>query len=138
MAQAQKATNLVINENRDCFNYSYKQYAPQVNRPQEEKDAFLEELEDMVQAVPDNEMICIDGDFNAHIGETCRNYQGVHGQKGYGTVNEEGERLLETCEALELYITNTGFKKKYEQRVTYRSGGHDTQIDFLLVRKETE
>ena len=31
-------------------------YAPQVNRPQEEKDAFLEELEDMVQAVPNNEI----------------------------------------------------------------------------------
>ena len=51
-------------------------------------------------------------------------------------VNKEGEGLLESLQALELFAANTGFKKKQEQPITYRSAGHDTQVDYVLMRKE--
>ncbi|MBN3271385.1 CFDP2 protein, partial [Polyodon spathula] len=111
-------------------------YAPQVGRPQEEKDSFLEDLKEVVSRIPGNEMVVIGGDFNAHLGEKCPDYPDEHGQRGLGEKNEEGGRLLETLQALELSAVNTGFTKNYEQKVTYRSGGHDTQIDYqhrLLV-----
>uniref|UniRef100_W5N3T0 Endonuclease/exonuclease/phosphatase domain-containing protein n=1 Tax=Lepisosteus oculatus TaxID=7918 RepID=W5N3T0_LEPOC len=104
-------------------------YAPQVGRPQEEKDSFLENLEEVVSRIPS----IIGGDFNAHLGEKCPDYPNEHGQRGLE--NEEGERLLETLQALELFAVSTGFAKNYEQKVTYRSGGHDTQIDYILVRR---
>ncbi|MBN3318251.1 CFDP2 protein, partial [Atractosteus spatula] len=80
-------------------------------------------------------MVVIEGDFNAHLGEKCPDYPDEHGQRGLGDRNEEGGRLLETLQALELFAVNTGFTKNYEQKVTYRSGGHDTQIDYILVRR---
>uniref|UniRef100_W5MTY7 Endonuclease/exonuclease/phosphatase domain-containing protein n=1 Tax=Lepisosteus oculatus TaxID=7918 RepID=W5MTY7_LEPOC len=40
-------------------------YTPQVGRPQEEKDSFLEDLEEVVSRIPGNEMVVIGGDFNA-------------------------------------------------------------------------
>uniref|UniRef100_W5NI84 Endonuclease/exonuclease/phosphatase domain-containing protein n=1 Tax=Lepisosteus oculatus TaxID=7918 RepID=W5NI84_LEPOC len=109
-------------------------YAPQVGRPQEEKDSFLN-LEDVVSRIPGSEMVVIGGDFNAHLGKKCPDYPEEHGQRGIGKRNEEGGRLLETLQAVELFAVNTGFTKNYEQKVTYRSGGHDTQIDYILVRR---
>ena len=81
-------------------------------------------------------MIVVGGDFNAHVGEWNPEYLEEHGQHGFGLGNKEGERLLESLQALELFAVNTGFKKKQEQLITYRSAGHDTQVDYVLVRKE--
>ncbi|MBN3324175.1 CFDP2 protein, partial [Atractosteus spatula] len=75
-------------------------YAPQVGRPQEEKDSFLEDLEEVVSRIPGNEMVVIGGDFNVHLGEKCPDYPDEHGQKGLGERNEEGGRLLENIEGL--------------------------------------
>ena len=111
-------------------------YAPQTGRQQEEKDVFLEKLEGAIRKIPTNEMIVVGGDFNAHVGERSPEYLEEHGQHGFGVRNKEGERLLESLQALELFAANTGFKKKQEQLITYKSAGHDTQVDYILVRKE--
>ena len=81
-------------------------------------------------------MIVIGGDFSAHVGERSPEYLEEHGQHGFGVGNKEGERLLESLQTLELFAANTGFKKKQEQLIMYRSAGHDTQVDYVLVRKE--
>ena len=47
-------------------------YAPQVGRPQEEKEAFLEELEGVIERVLAGEKIVIGGGFNVHLGEKNR------------------------------------------------------------------
>ena len=33
-------------------------------------------------------------------------------------------------------VANTWYKKRDERKVTYSSGGNDTEIDFVLVGKE--
>ena len=111
-------------------------YAPQVGCSQEEKDDFLGKVEEVIQSVPPTEKWAIGGDFNAHIGVGDGNYKEVHGQKGYGTVNEEGEKLMEILQATGMFITNSGFMKSKDQMVTYSSGGHNTQIDYIIVRRE--
>jgi hypothetical protein len=113
-------------------------YAPQVGRPQDEKDSFLDELEEVVGRIPENEMLVIGSDLNAHLGEKNCNYIEEHGQNGFGKTNAEGERVLETLQALKLFATNTSFKKNTEQLITYRSGGHDSQVDYILMRKENK
>uniref|UniRef100_W5MYR9 Endonuclease/exonuclease/phosphatase domain-containing protein n=1 Tax=Lepisosteus oculatus TaxID=7918 RepID=W5MYR9_LEPOC len=96
------------------------------------KDFLSGPVYNIVKRHTGNEMVVIGGDFNAHLGEKCPDYPDEHGQRGLGERNEEGGRLLKTLQALELFA---GFKKNYEQKVTYRSGGHDTQIDYILVRR---
>ena len=36
---------------------------------------------------------------------------------------------------MDLAIVNTYFKKKDEQRVTYKSGGKSTQVDYVMCRR---
>ena len=44
--------------------------------------------------------------------------------------------LLDFCDQKELCVANTRYKKKDERKVTYSSGGNDTEIDLVLEGKE--
>ena len=37
------------------------------------------------------------GDMNGHVGAEADGFEGVHGGKGFGVRNVEGEMLLEIC-----------------------------------------
>ena len=76
------------------------------------------------------------GDFNGHIGKEVVNYNSVHGGFAYGVRNESGEIFLEFALAKELVIKNSIFRKKDEHLITYKSGGHATQIDYCLIWKD--
>ncbi|XP_063600641.1 uncharacterized protein LOC134776818 [Penaeus indicus] len=91
-----------------------------------------------LKKTPDNDMLIIGCNLNSHLGERNHNYLDEHGQNGFGATKDEGEWVLETLQALKLYASNTGFRKNKEQLVTYRSGGHDTQVDYILARRENK
>ncbi len=55
-----------------------------------------------------------------------------------GERNQEGERILEFCQSRVLKVLNTMFKKGREKKINYKSGGAETQIDYLLLRKDRE
>ena len=73
------------------------------------------------------------GDFNGHVGAAADDFEGVHGGFGIGARNSGGRRLLELCVEANLVPTNTWFKK--ERKATVRSGGCETEIDFILVQQ---
>jgi hypothetical protein len=54
----------------------------------------------------------------------------------YGSRNQEGEDVLNFVLAYDLLIANTLFRKRETHLVTFRSGQHSSQIDFILVRRE--
>ena len=110
-------------------------YGPQVGLDEEVKREFWDNLGDLIDTIPAEEKVFIGGDFNGHIGKEAANYNSVHGGFGYGVRNESGEILLEFALAKELVIANSIFRKKDEHLITYKSGGHATQIDYCLVRK---
>ncbi|KAM3383348.1 hypothetical protein P3S68_008923 [Capsicum galapagoense] len=110
-------------------------YAPQVGSEGEEKMRFWEALEEVVRGVPSSEKIVVAGDFNGHIGALPGGFGDVHGGFGFGERNEEGANLLEFARAFGLVVVNSGFPKKDEHLVTFRSAIARTQIDFLLLRK---
>ena len=110
-------------------------YAPQQGSQEEEKDAYRELLWDYLRNTPNSEAVIIGGDLNCHVGEIGNGFEGVHGGKGFGVRNNEGERLLELAEGLDLFVANTGFQKKVQHLVTYKSGQYESQIDYLLTRK---
>ena len=79
-------------------------------------------------------MIC--GDMNGHVGARNTNYEGVHGNHGYGVLNNEGIRLLDFCVANELILVNTWFIKREQHLITYKSGETQSQIDFIMYPKK--
>ena len=76
------------------------------------------------------------GDFNAYVGKKVDGFEGVHGGNGIGEQNLKDRMLLEFCDQKNLYVANTWFKKE-KRKVTYSSDGNETEIDFVLVEKES-
>ncbi|XP_071699720.1 uncharacterized protein [Rutidosis leptorrhynchoides] len=62
-------------------------------------------------------------------------YPGAHGGFGYEVRNEEGLSILDFAVAHDLVVANSFFKKTNAQLATFHSGGHNTQIDYLLLRR---
>ena len=110
-------------------------YAPQQGCTEEEKEAYREKLERYMERIPRTERIIIAGDMNAQVGENCDGYEGVHGGLGFRRRNLEGERLLEVAEAADMTTLSTMFKKRRNHLITYKSGGNETQFDYIMVRK---
>ena len=54
-------------------------YTPQVGRPQNKKEAFLEELETILDNIPRSEKILIGCDFNAYLGAQNKHYPEEYG-----------------------------------------------------------
>lgn len=110
-------------------------YAPQVGRSDDEKDVYWDALIETVSRLSAGEAVILGGDLNGHVGSAADGYGGVHGDMGFGARNAEGERILEFGDAMEMVVCNTFFKKEERHLATYESGGHRSQIDFLMVRK---
>jgi hypothetical protein len=110
-------------------------YAPQVGRPMDEKENFYIALGKSLHDLGNRngEMAVVCGDFNGHVGEDIEGYEGVHGGKGFGKRNLEGEMLLEFAGAHQLSIMNTWFEKSELRKVSYVSGGNQTVVDYILI-----
>nr|GEV28415.1 hypothetical protein [Tanacetum cinerariifolium] len=53
---------------------------------------------------------------------------------GFGFGDRNGCTILEFAIAHDLVVANSFFKKSDAHLITFQSGGHNTQIDYLLVR----
>jgi hypothetical protein len=90
----------------------------------------------LVSSVPISEKLFIGGDLNGHVGSTRVCFDGVHGGFGYGSRNQEGKSILNFALVYDLIIVNTLFRKRVSHLVTFSSGQHCSQIDFILTRRE--
>jgi hypothetical protein len=90
----------------------------------------------MVSTVPIKEKLFIGGDLNGHVGVTNAGYERAHGGFGYGGRNQDGEDVLNFALAYDLLIANTLFRKRESHLVTFQSGQHSSQIDFIVARRE--
>jgi len=98
------------------------------------KRVFWEDLDTVIESIPQNEEIFVGGDFNGHIGRKGDGYEKVHGGFGYGDRNNGGVSILNFAVAYELSVVNSYFRKKEEHLVTFKSGNTRIQIDYFLVR----
>ena len=110
-------------------------YAPQCGLDAAKKDSFYDGLTDITSGFGEKEFVVVAGDFNGHVGRSVVGYDGIHGGYGYGDKNKEGDRILDFCTALNMFIGNTYFQKKDSHLVTYESGLAKTQIDYFLLRQ---
>jgi hypothetical protein len=63
-------------------------------------------------------------------------FERVHEGFGYGEQNQEGEDILNFVIAYDLMVANTFFRKKNSHLITFNSGQHSSQIDFVLTRRD--
>ncbi|KAF7649688.1 hypothetical protein LDENG_00137590 [Lucifuga dentata] len=110
-------------------------YAPQVGCELEEKEKFWSELDEVMQSIPRGERVVIGADFNGHVGAGNRGDEEVMGKFGIQDRNAEGQMVVDFAKRMEMAVTNTFFQKKQEHRVTYKSGGRSTQVDYILYRR---
>ena len=80
-------------------------------------------------------MLCVAGDFNAHIGVVEPGDEESIGRFGWGTRNREGRELVEMLRRNGLAVAGTFFQKKDSHTITYRSGRHNTELDIPVGRQ---
>jgi hypothetical protein len=90
----------------------------------------------LVSSVSISEKLFIGGNLNGHVGSTRVGFDGVHGGSGYGSRNQEGDGILNFVLVYDLIIANTLFRKRVSYLVTFSSGQHCSQINFILTRRE--
>jgi hypothetical protein len=90
----------------------------------------------MVRGVPSSKKLFIRGDLNGHVGTARGGFEMVHWGFGYDEQNQEGEEILNFDIAYDLMVANTFFRKKKSHLITFNSGQHSSQIDFVLTRRE--
>jgi hypothetical protein len=90
----------------------------------------------LVSSVPISEKLFIGGDLNGHVCSTRVDFDEVHEGFGYGSRNQEGDGILNFALAYDLFVTNTLFRKRVSHLVTFSSGQHYNQIDFIIARRE--
>ena len=110
-------------------------HAPQVNNSMEEKKDFWEDLDGLIEIISTEERIVLGADLNGHVGEGKIGDEKIMGSYGAGTRNKEGSMVVDFGKRMALAIVNTYFKKKDEHRVTYKSGGKSTQVDYVMCRR---
>ena len=101
------------------FNYTVIQvYAPTSNAEEAEVEQFYEDLQDLLELTPKNDVLFMIRDWNAKVGN--QETPGVTGKFGLGIWNEAEQRLKEFCQENALVIANTLFqqhKRRHHQMV---------------------
>ncbi|KAK3506315.1 hypothetical protein QTP70_016082, partial [Hemibagrus guttatus] len=110
-------------------------YAPQVGCELEEKERFWSELDEVMESIPTGERVVIGTDFNGHVGEGNTGDEEVMGKFGVKERNLEGQMVVDFAKRMDMGVVNTYFQKREEHRVTYKSGGRSTQVDYILCRR---
>ncbi|KAK3551724.1 hypothetical protein QTP70_023244 [Hemibagrus guttatus] len=110
-------------------------YAPQVGCELEEKERFWSELDDVMESIPTGERVVIGADFNGHVGEGNRGDEEVMGTFGVKERNLEGQMVVDFAKRMDMAVVNTYFQKREEHRVTYKSVGRRTQVDYILCKR---
>ncbi|KAK3506931.1 hypothetical protein QTP70_031207 [Hemibagrus guttatus] len=101
----------------------------------EEKERFWSELDEVMESIPTGERVVIGADFNGHVGEGNRGDEEVMGKFGVKERNLEGQMVVDFAKRMDMAVVNTYFQKREEHRVTYKSGGRSTQVDYILCRR---
>ena len=111
-------------------------YGPRTGRMEAEKEEFRDALEKMMGLVELEVMLCIAGDFNAHVGVVEPGEEEIVGRYGWGARNREGRVLVELVARNELAVASSFSQKRESHKITHRSGEHKTELDLVIVRKQ--
>ena len=92
----------------------------------------------MIESVSKEERLVVGANLKRHVGEGNLGDEEIMGRYGTGTRNREGSMVVDFAKRMDLGIVNTYFKKKDKHRVTYKSGGKSTQVDYVMCRSRDD
>ena len=103
------------------------------SRPRLRESTYhLGHLDGLIESISKEERIVLGADLNGHVGKGNIGDEEIMGRYGAGTRNKEGSMVVDFGKRMDLAIVNTYLKKKDEHRVTYKSGGKSTQVDYVM------
>ena len=85
--------------NKDNFTTIIGVYAPTMTNPDENKEAFYNQLASVLSCIPPTDKLLLIGDFNARIGRDNDKWPLVMGKHGIGIYNSKDELLLALCDS---------------------------------------
>ena len=94
-------------------------YAPTSYAEKAEVEQCYEDLQDLLQLTPKNDVLFSIGDWNAKVGS--QETPGATGKFSLGVQNEAGKRLIEFCQENALVIANTLFQQHKTRPYTWTS-----------------
>ena len=107
-------------------------YAPKNDREDTHKDAFHQQLQEEVDVIPRHDLTIVTGDLNAKVGSDnmyCDRAMGMH---GFGTRNENGERLIDFCSMNNIVTGGTLFPYQDIHKLTWCSPNGRSEPDQTL------
>lgn len=110
-------------------------YAPTEAAIEEEIELFYANLYKAMDLAHNTYIIM--GDLNAKIGQPRDDEYLIMKPNGYGERNTRGQRLIDFALENKIAILNTFFKRKPNQRWTWRSpnGDYKNEIDYILSNR---
>ena len=100
----------------------------------EEKEKFWNKLDQVIESIPRGERVVLEADFNSHGGERNIGDEEVMGRFSLDR-NLEGQEVVDFAKRMEMAVVNTCFQKREERRVPYKSGGRNTQLNYVDVEE---
>ena len=100
------------------------------NAEEAEVERFYEDLQDLLELIPQKDVLFSIGDWKEKVGSQ------ETGKFGLGVQNEAWQRLIEFCQENALVITNTLFQQHKRRLYTGTSphGQHRNQVDYIICR----
>ena len=106
-------------------------YVPTSNAEETEVEWVYEDLQDLLELKPKNNVHFIIGDWNAKVGN--QEIPGVTVKFGIGVQNEAGQRLTEFCQENALVIAKTQFQQHKRRLYTWTSPDGQYQIRLIML-----
>jgi len=94
-------------------------YASTSNAEEAEVEWFYEDLQELLELMPEKDVLFIIGDWNAKVGN--QEIPGVTCKFGLGVQNEAGKRLIEFHQENALVTANTLFQQHKRRLYTWTS-----------------
>ena len=118
-------------QDKPCSITVIQLYAPNSNAEEAEVEWFYEDLQDLLELTPKEDVLCIIGDWNAKVGS--QETLGVTAKFVLGIQNEAEQRLTEFCQENTLVIANTLIQQHKRRLYTWTlpDGQYRNQIAYI-------
>lgn len=112
-------------------------YTPTMTNQKENKEAFYQQIHEVIYGVSAGDKLIIPTDFNMQTGSNHTMWTGIISQHGVGHESSNGKLLFSLCSQRNFSITNTFFHLKKANKTTlmYSKEKHWHQMDLIMCRQ---
>jgi len=107
-------------------------YSPTNVSDEEDALAFINQLTDLIKAVPKHNVLIVGGDMNAKLSKND-----CHGNSYHDETNRNGRFLLDLVAGCELFSLNNSFRKRPGKQWTFTYPNQQrAQLDYILMNRK--